>query len=31
MKLVKISNFKDAVSSLETLATDHSAKVPACS
>lgn len=31
MKLVKISNLKDAISSLEALAADHSAKVPACS
>ncbi|MCW2750320.1 MAG: hypothetical protein JWR83_1430 [Aeromicrobium sp.] len=31
LKLVKISNLKDAISSLEALATNHSAKVPACS
>jgi PDZ domain-containing protein len=31
MTLVKISTLKDAISSLETLAADHSAKVPACS
>jgi len=31
MKLVKISNLKDAISSLEALAADRSAKVPACS
>jgi PDZ domain-containing protein len=31
MKLVKISTLKDAISSLEALASDKSAKVPACS
>jgi PDZ domain-containing protein len=31
MKLVKISTLKDAISSLEALAADGSAKVPACS
>lgn len=31
MTLVKISTLKDAISSLETLAADHHAKVPACS
>ncbi len=31
MKLVKISNLRDAISSLKALAADHNAKVPACS
>jgi PDZ domain-containing protein len=31
MKLIKITNLKDAISSLEALAADKSAKVPACS